>query len=292
LDIPVGCTTNDFTIQYQVSDDFCSNISALQTQEVGLKIFGELPDNISIIGGDGVHQFNDWGRLQFPASELSSDDVTVSVQFQVTGPILETLASYVEIGVDTDVSPQLGTCSAAEVTLSHPLNCYGDMNEDGAITVADLLLFLNAFGSTNVDACNLADFNQDGAVTTTDLTGFLQVFGTFCNTTNSPESIEPSTLTNADRALIMSYLKDGGIDMNMSLYPNPASTTVQVIYNPLIGLANATLSVLDISGRVVDQQLLNESGKLDINMNEHSSGTYVIRITSDILSDSRILIKE
>ncbi len=55
--------------------------------------------------------------------------------------------------------------------------CPGDFNFDGAISVADLLLYLGEFGCEQ--NCT-ADFDSDGVVNITDLLGFLSVFGEGC----------------------------------------------------------------------------------------------------------------
>ena len=74
--------------------------------------------------------------------------------------------------------------------------CPTDINQDGAITTADLLEFLTAFGQICQDgstpggvwtAYNLgnpycpADFNEDGSATTADLLEFLTSFGSACD---------------------------------------------------------------------------------------------------------------
>lgn len=60
---------------------------------------------------------------------------------------------------------------------SEEQGCPGDYNVDGALTVADLLLYLGEFGCTV--NCT-ADFDGDGVVNVNDLLGFLAVFGSDC----------------------------------------------------------------------------------------------------------------
>lgn len=57
--------------------------------------------------------------------------------------------------------------------------CPGDLNEDGAVNVGDLGLFLGAFGCAFPDLC-IGDFNDDGSTNVVDLGGFLGAFGTLC----------------------------------------------------------------------------------------------------------------
>jgi choice-of-anchor B domain-containing protein len=72
-------------------------------------------------------------------------------------------------GLDNDCN---GVIDAAE-----ELGCPGDFNSDGAISVADLLVFLGEFGC---EVNCAADFDGDGVVVINDLLGFLAVFGDGC----------------------------------------------------------------------------------------------------------------
>jgi len=72
-------------------------------------------------------------------------------------------------GVDNNCD---GTISGTEV-----LTCPADVNGDGTLTVADLLLILSDFGCTS--ACG-SDVNGDGSVTVADVLEFLSVFGNPC----------------------------------------------------------------------------------------------------------------
>ena len=55
--------------------------------------------------------------------------------------------------------------------------CFGDMDGDDLITVADLLVVLGDFGCVGVCAADLTD---DGVVDTSDILALLAVFGTTC----------------------------------------------------------------------------------------------------------------
>ena len=58
------------------------------------------------------------------------------------------------------------------------IDCPGDFNFDGAITVNDLLLLLSDFGCS--DDC-YADLNGDDYVSVADLLSILSIFGTLCD---------------------------------------------------------------------------------------------------------------
>ena len=57
------------------------------------------------------------------------------------------------------------------------VDCFGDLNSDSSVTVADLLLILSEFGCTS--GCT-TDINGDGITTVSDLLELLSVFGTAC----------------------------------------------------------------------------------------------------------------
>ena len=56
--------------------------------------------------------------------------------------------------------------------------CFGDLNNDGIINTADLIILLSVFGCTS--ECGTPDLNDDGAVNTADLILLLSVFGQNC----------------------------------------------------------------------------------------------------------------
>ena len=57
------------------------------------------------------------------------------------------------------------------------VDCFGDLNNDSSVSVADLLLILSEFGCTS--GCT-TDINGDGLTTVSDLLELLSVFGTAC----------------------------------------------------------------------------------------------------------------
>ena len=57
------------------------------------------------------------------------------------------------------------------------VDCIGDVNGDGAVTVGDLLQILAEFGCT--EGCT-TDLNEDGLTTVADLLLLLSVYGATC----------------------------------------------------------------------------------------------------------------
>ena len=68
--------------------------------------------------------------------------------------------------------------SGCLVSFEALVGCPGDVNGDLTVGVADVLMYLTAFGCA-VD-CGVADLNGDGAANTADLLMILSLFGTVC----------------------------------------------------------------------------------------------------------------
>ena len=66
------------------------------------------------------------------------------------------------------------------VTVSTSLEgcCLGDLNCDGAISVADLLILISQFGCVGNEC--YADLDDDSVVGVSDLQLFNSLYGTFC----------------------------------------------------------------------------------------------------------------
>jgi hypothetical protein len=72
-------------------------------------------------------------------------------------------------GVDNDCNGQIDSYEALE--------CLGDFNSDGLISIDDILILLSDFGCSSV--CE-TDLNSDNFVNTADIGIFLGLFGTYC----------------------------------------------------------------------------------------------------------------
>lgn len=68
---------------------------------------------------------------------------------------------------------------------------------------------------------------------------------------------------------------------NISLYPNPANNTVNLSFNKAIS-GNATVDIMDITGRVITSHLLNASaGKImTMDVSGMVSGVYIVKVTT------------
>ena len=97
---------------------------------------------------------------------------------------VENVYAHKSIGVNGTVLLQV---READISVDYELECGAltaidvrpkmDLNSDGAISVADLLVYLGEFGC---EVNCTADFDSDGLVNIEDLLGFLSVFGDDC----------------------------------------------------------------------------------------------------------------
>ena len=90
-------------------------------------------------------------------------------------PVGNTVVTYTAI----DASGNSAQCSVL-VTVSTSLEgcCLGDLNCDGAISVADLLILISQFGCVGNEC--YADLDDDSVVGVSDLQLFNSLYGTFC----------------------------------------------------------------------------------------------------------------
>ena len=86
-----------------------------------------------------------------------------------------------DIGTEGCMDPAASNYDPAAViddgSCESEVACFGDLNDDNSVTVADLLLILSEFGC--VSGCT-TDINNDGVTSVTDLLELLSVFGTTC----------------------------------------------------------------------------------------------------------------
>lgn len=93
----------------------------------------------------------------------------------------------------------------------------------------------------------------------------------FCNNGSNPY---PSRKVPNDTTLNKLQITEE-VQMIDALYPNPTTGTFVVTFRN--ELSNATISVLDISGKVI-QQFKGNGYRLNFDLSKYAKGTYVVKI--------------
>ena len=167
--------------------------------------------------------------------------------------------------------------------------CLGDMNQDGAVTAADLTEFLGAFGTNN--PC--ADMDSDGDVDADDNPLFIDAIGTVCpvlmpiqNETEQDytDHITPSTTQKENLVELF--------NLNLSLYPNPTNSTVNISLPGLsLSEENSQVFITDISGRTIENYSFNFlNNNIEANVSNLSKGLYIVTVQTNNHSYSKRLL--
>ncbi|GEM_PF-2555019 len=68
----------------------------------------------------------------------------------------------------------------------------------------------------------------------------------------------------------------------LSIFPNPATSEVRIQYEALLDAETATLQIVDISGRVVfTQEMNNDLNNITVDLTEYNSGLYLVQISQE-----------
>jgi hypothetical protein len=79
-----------------------------------------------------------------------------------------------------------------------------------------------------------------------------------------------------------------------SLVPNPTSNTVLVSFAlPEEGLSKATIKIMDIQGKVVNEIILNnpnQFGSANFDLSDVESGVYLVNVVTEGYSETKKLV--
>ena len=122
------------------------------------------------IADHNIHNALAWTHHEISATEIANLGVPLTSTMQVRFTANDdTPSSIVEAGVD----------AFEVVAFTCDTDCYGDLNGDNAITIADLATLLANYGAPSPTPED-GDLNGDGSVDLSDLAGLLSVYGTTC----------------------------------------------------------------------------------------------------------------
>ena len=87
------------------------------------------------------------------------------------------------------------------------------------------------------------------------------------------------------------YINKDKIDLNSSLFPNPATNSLTLNLSQLQQLQNASLSIYDIQGKQLLQQSLTEQ-QTQINISSFAKGIYIVKLQTDEVTLQSKFVKE
>ena len=102
----------------------------------------------------------------------------------------------------------------------------------------------------------------------------------------SEDSIIVTRLEGEDCDIILA-VDDVISDADFSLFPNPVKDVLNIAYSGLIAV-EVTVTLYDISGRVISQNNFNAQNDIQLNTNGLSNGTYLVDIT-DVSSGDTVV---
>ena len=135
-----------------------------------LTINDSFGDGICCGYGTGNYVITSQGETLVSGGEFASTE-TVNFCIEDGEPDVTGCTDYTACNYDSTATLDDGSCDYISCA------CPNDVNSDGSITVADLLLVLSEFGCTSACA---ADVDGDGSVTVSDVLSVLSAFGSIC----------------------------------------------------------------------------------------------------------------
>ena len=137
---------------------------------------------------------------------------------------------------------------------------------------------------------DLLDFNNTN--------GANPCFGSLCISRNSIYGITEGGGLDYDGVifkyenLITGIPQIANLDTQISVFPNPSTGKITIDLNGTSDLQNTFVSIYDIQGKIIFQQPLTQD-KSEINMNQFSTGIYVVKIFDDntAFSVRKIVVK-
>lgn len=103
-----------------------------------------------------------------------------------------------------------------------------------------------------------------------------------CTSNRVPVTATVTTLTGINEAN-----NNGGI---ASVYPNPATENITISLDKSV-TGKVQVNVIDLSGRLVAQQIFNASDKLNMSLNGLAKGTYMVRVITDNAQSVQRIVK-
>lgn len=138
-----------------------------------------------------------------------------------------------------------------------------------------------------------------------DLSGYLKMTNGWTGTTTSIGAYYyfyrwvvtgPNAVCTSDRVPVtatvttLTGISEASENNIAYVYPNPATENISISLNKSV-TGKVQVNVVDLSGRLVAQQIYNASDKLDMNIAGLAKGTYMVRVITDNAQSVQRIVK-
>jgi hypothetical protein len=170
-----GCDS-EITRIYTVTDavgNTSTYLQVIQLVDNQAPIFIDVPEDLVLECGDDI------SNLGEPVATDNCSEVTITTSStQLGGPCP---VGYQIVRMFTAIDDCGNTTTTSQTIIinatTNPVGCAADLDNDGFITVSDILLLLGEFGCS--ESCSY-DLDNDGVIGVSDILSILAVFGTEC----------------------------------------------------------------------------------------------------------------
>lgn len=169
--------------------------------------------------------------------------------------------------------------------------CKFDFDEDEVVDVDDLNLFTSYYGTSvnQLPLCHRgADCNNDGTVSVADLLEFIAAFGSTCPGTQCGGLLMPMEPGHTVTPTLKRMSQDDGGEA--VLFPNPSSGQVNLALPA--GTVNALVEIKDASGRSLLTQRTTDESIVRFDLSALAAGHYLLLYGSDSGSGAIRFMKE
>lgn len=213
---------------------------------------------------------------------LNNTRLTYTVRFQNTGT-----APAANIYILDTLDANLDVSSFRVHTASHPMDLYINGNDRVKFSFPDIWLADST--SNEPESHGFVIFSIDQLP---DLANGTEIENTAHIYFDYNEPVVTNTVLNTID-LTLSIEEDGKlVPLNISIYPNPANDFVNITLDRQ--LDNATISLLDIAGRVVATQAVNGATTMQLQTGQLSQGVYILTLDandSEVVRRKIVLVK-